>query len=172
MHDELLNAWQAIAQDFSDLQDAGRLTHVAVRLTCAALIGGMLGYEREQSGKSAGLRTYMLVTIGATFFVLVPQLEGVADMSRVVQGIIAGIGFLGAGAILKRAQDNEIHGLTTAAGIWMAAAAGTAVGFGRLGTALVGGLIGFLVLGWLQRLERQLRTASAKTKPTSEDGAQ
>jgi putative Mg2+ transporter-C (MgtC) family protein len=169
MNGELQNPWQAIAQDFADLQDWGRLTHVALRLLCAALIGGLLGYQREQAGKSAGLRTYMLVTLGSAFFVIVPQLEGVTDMSRVIQGIITGIGFLGAGAILKRAQNNEIQGLTTAAGIWMAAAAGTAVGFGRLGTALIGALIGFLILGALYQLERRIKTLASDSRPTGND---
>jgi len=161
MNDELQNPWQAIEQDFADLQDVGRLTHVALRLLIAALIGGLLGYQREQAGKSAGLRTYMLVTLGSAFFVIVPQLEGVSDMSRVVQGIITGIGFLGAGAILKRAEKKQIHGLTTAAGIWMAAAAGTAVGFGRLGTAVIGALIGFVIMGAMHRLEERIRPDDA-----------
>ena len=154
------NPWEALVEDFADVQDIGRLTHVVLRLLLAALIGGLLGYQREVAGKSAGLRTYMLVTLGSAFFVIVPQLEGVQDMSRVVQGIITGIGFLGGGAILKLADDKEIQGLTTAAGIWMAAAAGIAVGFGRLGTALVGAVLGFLILGAVYRFERLMRPGS------------
>ena len=151
------NLWDAVLQDLSDMQDLGRIAHVAFRLMFAALVGGLLGYQREVADKSAGLRTYMLVTLGSAFFVIVPQLEGISDMSRVIQGIITGLGFLGGGAILKLTEDRQIQGLTTAAGIWMAAAAGVAVGFGRLGTALVGAVLGFLILGALYQLEKRLK---------------
>ena len=66
--------WEALAQDFGDVVDLGRLVHVAVRLLVAAALGGVLGYQRESVGKDAGMRTYMLVTVGAAFFVIVPQL--------------------------------------------------------------------------------------------------
>ena len=71
-----------------------------LRLVLAAALGGLLGYEREQRGKAAGLRTHMLVALGAALFVLVPQQSGMSntDMSRVIQGVITGMGFLGAGA--------------------------------------------------------------------------
>lgn len=99
--------WDRIADtviaEFSDAVDAEQITRILLRLLLAALLGGVLGYQREQHGKAAGIRTHMLVAMGAALFVLVPQQGGmeVADMSRVIQGVIAGIGFLGAGAIIK-----------------------------------------------------------------------
>jgi putative Mg2+ transporter-C (MgtC) family protein len=93
------------------------LLRVFLRMTLAALLGGLVGLEREMTGKAAGLRTHMLVSLGAAMFVLTP-LEvgmGVGDLSRVIQGVVTGVGFLGAGAILKRDEEGKIHGLTTAA---------------------------------------------------------
>ena len=87
--------WSTVQSEFSDIPDATQITRIMLRLLVAALLGGLLGYEREQHGKSAGVRTHMLVAMGAALFVLVPQIGGAqADaMSRVVQGVIAGIGF-------------------------------------------------------------------------------
>ena len=96
-----MGVWQEIANtiqdEFSDLPDAGRMTRIILRLSIAAILGGVLGYEREQKGKSAGLRTHMLVALGAALFVLIPQQAGAtdADLTRVLQGLIAGVGFLG-----------------------------------------------------------------------------
>jgi putative Mg2+ transporter-C (MgtC) family protein len=91
--------WQqigaTIVSEFSDLPDAAQITRILLRLSLAALLGGMLGIEREQKGKAAGVRTHMLVAMGAALFVLLAQQEGMpsSDLSRVIQGIIAGIGF-------------------------------------------------------------------------------
>lgn len=150
--------WEALVQDFGDVADFGRLMHVAVRLLVAAALGGILGYQRESVGKSAGMRTYMLVTVGAAFFVIVPQLEGMPldGLSRVLQGVVAGIGFLGGGAILKLTDDKEVLGLTTAAGIWLAAAIGIAAGFGRVGTALLGTALAFAILSVVYHWERAM----------------
>ena len=103
----------ALRQDFSDLPDAGHVTQVVLRLTVAAGLGGLIGYERERSGKPAGVRTHMLVALGAALFVLVPEQSGVGpgDLTRVLQGVITGIGFLGAGAILKRSDEGHVEGL-------------------------------------------------------------
>jgi putative Mg2+ transporter-C (MgtC) family protein len=93
----------ALSAEFADLADIGEATQVTARLLVAAVLGGLLGLERELQGKAAGLRTHMLVAMGATLFVLVPQMAGmgIADLSRVIQGVIQGIGFLGAGAIMR-----------------------------------------------------------------------
>src|SRR5262245_4080251 len=130
MADPAKGVWEVVAEDFSDLPDAAQVVRLMVRLGLAALVGGCLGYEREMSGKAAGLRTHMLVAVGAALFVLVPQQAGmqIADLSRVLQGLIAGIGFLGGGAILKLSDRVEIRGLTTAATIWLTAAIGVAAG--------------------------------------------
>jgi putative Mg2+ transporter-C (MgtC) family protein len=128
---------------------------MAVRLIAAALLGGVIGYERESLGKAAGLRTHMLVSLGAALFVLAP-LEGgmaMADASRVIQGITTGIGFIGAGAILKRDSERDVRGLTTAASVWLTAAVGVAAGMGRLLLALLAVLLALVILRLLWRVE-------------------
>ncbi len=138
-----------IVAEFSDLNDVTELTRVSVRLLIAAILGGILGFEREQRGKSAGIKTHMLVCIGAALFVLIPQQAGFAsqaDLSRVMQGIISGIGFLGAGAILKGNDEKDLKGLTTAAGIWLTAAIGVAAGLGRESSAILCTLLALTVL--------------------------
>jgi putative Mg2+ transporter-C (MgtC) family protein len=145
-----------IQQEFSDLADASQVTRVSVRLLVAVALGGLLGYERETAGTAAGLRTHMLVALGAALFVIVPLQGGmpIVDMSRVLQGIIAGIGFLGAGAIIKLSQDREIRGLTTAASVWLTAAIGIAAGMGQEMTAILSTLIALFILALLRRKSR------------------
>src|SRR5690349_8384677 len=91
---------EAVGRDFSDLSGLANLVQVALRLALAAVLGGLLGYERSMRGRPAGLRTHMLVSLGAAAYLLVPQQAGMAvgDLSRVIQGLLTGIGFLGAGA--------------------------------------------------------------------------
>ena len=143
--------WLTLVAEFADIEDARQLTQVTVRLLVAALLGAVLGFERELKGKAAGVRTHMLVALGAALFVLVPRMAGADDaaLSRVVQGIVAGIGFLGAGTILKghHQQLDHVKGLTTAAGLWMTAAIGVAAGMGREATAVISTLLALLVLG-------------------------
>lgn len=148
----LTESWLTIQREFSDLGNAEDVTILVVRLTVAALLGGLLGYERETTGASAGLRTHMLVSVGSALFVLIPLQAGmqVQDLSRVLQGVIAGIGFLGAGAILKQKERNDIKGLTTAASVWMTAAIGVAAGMGREGTAVLSALFGIVILAILR----------------------
>ena len=144
--------WEEVAntlvEEFSSLPDAAEVTRVMVRLLLAALLGGIVGYEREHKGKAAGLRTHMLVAMDAALFVLVPERGGmdIADMSRVIQGVVAGVGFLGAGAIIKRHSEEQVQGLTTAAGIWMTAAIGVACGLGREAIALLATLLAIVIL--------------------------
>jgi putative Mg2+ transporter-C (MgtC) family protein len=128
-----------VQREFSDLGDVSDLTRVCLRLTVAVTLGALLGYERESSGASAGLRTHMLVSLGSALFVLVPLQAGMAieDLSRVLQGVAAGIGFLGAGAILKLEAEIAVKGLTTAAGIWLTCAVGVAAGMGLEATAVL-----------------------------------
>lgn len=154
--------WATIYSEFSDIPDISEATRIVLRLGMAIVLGGLLGYERERSGKAAGLRTHMLVALGAALFVLVPLQGGmeVADISRVLQGVIAGIGFLGAGAIIKLSSEREIHGLTTSASIWTTAAIGVAAGMGREATALVSTLIALFVLAVLRRLEKRIEDKS------------
>jgi putative Mg2+ transporter-C (MgtC) family protein len=143
-----------LSAEFSDAVDVEQITRILVRLLLAALLGGILGYEREQQGKAAGIRTHMLVAMGAALFVMVPQQGGmeVADMSRVIQGVIAGIGFLCAGAIIKNKSEENVHGLTTAAGVWMTAAIGIACGLGREMTAVLSTLLALVVLALVPKV--------------------
>ncbi len=116
--------WKILGEEFADLADFEQTARAALRLLLAAALGAVLGYEREQSGKAAGLRTHMLVTLGAALFVMPLQLQGGgADaLSRVIQGTVAGIGFLCAGTILKAGRESRVRGLTTAAGLWASTA--------------------------------------------------
>ncbi|NLB58665.1 MAG: MgtC/SapB family protein [Gammaproteobacteria bacterium] len=145
----------ALASEFA-APDAGTMTVIVSRVLCAAVLGGIIGWEREAKGRSAGLRTHMLVSIGAALFMLAPLLadiEGEA-VTRVMQGIVQGIGFLGAGAILRRERGGRVEGLTTAAGIWMTAAIGMAAGMGQEMVALVTTLVALVVFAVLPRLEK------------------
>jgi putative Mg2+ transporter-C (MgtC) family protein len=149
----------AISSEFTDFATAETAVKVAFRLCLAGILGGLLGYERESQGKAAGLRTHMLVAIGAALLVIGPIVSGAdeASLSRIIQGLIAGIGFLGAGAIIKGNAPGEVHGLTTAATIWFTAAVGVTVGWGRATTAVVAALIALAVLQIIGRGERLLR---------------
>jgi len=121
---------------------------MALRLLLAAVLGGIIGYQRERTGKPAGLRTHMLICIGATIFTLVSIYafgDGV-DPSRVAAGVVTGIGFIGAGAIIFRSSDGYIAGLTTAATIWVAAGIGVAVGSGLYVVAVVATAIVLIIL--------------------------
>ena len=148
---------ETIRSEFADVADAGRVTRILLRLGLAALLGGLLGYEREIHGKAAGVRTHMLVALGSALFVLVPELAGVtdADLTRVVQGVIAGVGFLRAGSIIKSDRNEGVKGLTTAAGIWLTAAVGVACGVGRESTAVLSALLALAILSLVPHVGRQ-----------------
>jgi putative Mg2+ transporter-C (MgtC) family protein len=141
----------------SGLPSGEQAFRVFIRLLAATVLGAVVGYERERTGKSAGLRTHMLVAVSAAMFVLAPLEAGMSvnDVSQIIQGIATGIGFIGAGAILKVAGDREIQGLTTAAGIWMTAAVGLAAGLGRLGLAAIGVALAWIILYIVARIEAQ-----------------
>lgn len=171
MEDLLGRVLVTIQSEFSDLPTLEQFTRVTFRIVVAVSLGALIGWERELRRSSAGLRTHMLVALGAALFVLVPEQSGIgpSDMSRVLQGVIAGIGFLGAGAVLKRDDADEIRGLTTAAGIWVTAAIGIAVGLGREATAVLGTVAVLVILGVLRRFgkrepERQ-RSVGSATRP-------
>ncbi|MDB5920419.1 MAG: methyltransferase [Massilia sp.] len=144
--------WQTILTEFSDLGDVAAMTQVCVRMLVAVVLGAVLGYERESAGAAAGLRTHMLVALGSALFVLIPLQAGMqfGDVSRVLQGLTAGIGFLGAGAIWKSENDKQITGLTTAASVWLTAAVGVSAGMGREGTAVVSALFALAILSLLR----------------------
>lgn len=148
-------ALEELASSFPDTREAVR---IVIRLLAALVAGAIIGWQRERSGKAAGLRTHMLVSLGTALFVLAGAGAGMEHdaMSRVVQGLATGIGFLGAGAILKLESEKRIKGLTTAAGIWMTAALGVAIGLGELGAAALGVVLAWIVLSLLIRLEKSI----------------
>lgn len=134
------------------LPDAATMTVILVRVLAAAALGGIIGWERERKGRAAGLKTHILVSVGSALFVLAPEVAGISggDNTRVMQGIVSGIGFLGAGAILR--DGMRVEGLTTAAGIWMTAAIGMAVGMGQEMLALLTTLLAWLVVAAVPKL--------------------
>lgn len=146
---------------FPDLAQSVRLL---VRISMAMLMGAIIGLQRERTGKPAGLRTHSLVAMGAAMFVIGAIESGMSSdgISRVIQGLTAGIGFIGAGAILKHTDKEEIQGLTTAAGIWATAAVGVAVGLGLLGLAVLSVILIWFVLAGLGILERHLRRSDSE----------
>ena len=156
-----LEIWNTVLTEFSDIPDAAQITRITLRLVVAGILGGLLGYERQQHG-NAGVRTHMLVAIGAALFVLIPQQAGAttADLSRILQGLTAGVGFIGAGAIIVGNKEVQTRGLTTAAGIWVTAAIGVAAGMGRESTAVLSTAVALFVLSvvpWFHLAKRKLQ---------------
>ena len=145
-------------ENFVEFPEAGRVALVGLRLITAALLGGLLGAERESVGKAAGLRTHMLVALGAALFVIAPQQAGLGegDIGRIIQGVAAGIGFIGAGTILKLAEREEIKGLTTAAGIWLTAAIGIAAAITPLWLPLISAACAWIILYVVGKLENMV----------------
>jgi putative Mg2+ transporter-C (MgtC) family protein len=124
----------------------------------AGILGGLLGAERESMGKPAGLRTHILVALGAALFVIGPYQAGLAegDLGRIIQGVAAGIGFIGAGTILKMTDREEIKGLTTAASIWLTAAIGIAAAVGPIWVPVVCATCAWVVLYALGKIESRM----------------
>jgi len=142
---------------------------VLLRLVISTVLGAAVGLNRELHQKPAGIRTHALVCLGAALFTVVGELIAVPRpspdaLSRIIQGVVAGIGFLGAGVIL-RGTSGEVQGLTTAASIWLVAAVGVAVGVGLWLTALTAAGLALLVLAG-QPLERLIHRRSAHRAET------
>ena len=155
--------WEELAAGFPEAEAMARIT---VRLIVAMIFGAVIGIQRERAGKPAGLRTHMLVALGAAVFVIASGEFGMNpdSISRVIQGLVTGIGFLGAGAILKLYDKRAVEGLTTAAGIWMTAALGVAVGLGRFGLALVATLLAWMTLSVVRQMEHILNRGARKSE--------
>jgi putative Mg2+ transporter-C (MgtC) family protein len=137
--------------------DWAQLGQLSVRLIVACGLAAILGLEREVRGRQAGLRTHMLVALGSALFTAIPLQSGAAGVGEIVKGITAGVGFLGAGAILKQESEKRISGITTAAGIWATAAIGFAAGAGFLGSAIVATILAWLILYPLDGVAEPLR---------------
>ena len=136
-----------------DVTHPAGIADIALRLLMATLIGSGIGLDRELRGKAAGMRTHALVSLGAALIVVVTirltpvGFEHIDAISRAIQGIIAGVGFLGGGAILKSSGQAEIvQGLTTAASIWLVACLGIACGAGQWVASLIGLILALLIL--------------------------
>ena len=137
-----------------------------LRIGLAAILGGVIGYERETLDKSAGLRTHMLVSLGSALFMVASILivqdfaeadsQSRVDPTRIASTIVTGIGFLGGGIIFR--QESRVHGLTTAAGLWVAAAIGLACGAGYYIMAGGGALMALVILGLIRPLEKRMDT--------------
>jgi putative Mg2+ transporter-C (MgtC) family protein len=138
------------------LGSAVQLERMLIRVVVAVLLGGLVGIQREHAGKPAGVRTHMLVCLGTAVVVLACAGMGMQQdaQSRVIQGIVTGIGFIGAGSILKLSQERDIQGLTTAAGLWMTAAIGIACGVGTIGIALLSAVLTVILLALAGVIER------------------
>ncbi len=131
-----------------------------LRLPLAAVLGAVIGWERERGGKPAGLRTNMMVALGASTFTLLSigltSTQDAGDPTRIVTGVATGIGFLGAGSIIQ--SRGEVEGVTTAAGIWVVGAIGAACGLGAYLVATVAAVLALVILVILGRLEKKAKS--------------
>ena len=135
------------------------LLSVILRIVTAIIVGGLIGLERGMKHRPAGLRTYMVVCLGACLIMLtnqyIYQATNSGDPVRMGAQVVSGIGFLGAGTIIVT-RRNQIKGLTTAAGLWAAAGVGLAVGIGFYEAAIFGGLAIFVVMTLLQKMDNKM----------------
>ena len=140
---------------------------ILLRLVIALALGGLVGVERTLAGKTAGMRTYALVALGSSLFVLISQIVSAQfigltsfDPLRLASQIIVGIGFIGAGLVFHNNQEMRISGLTSAAGLWVAAGIGMAAGFELYTLALVSALLTLLIFTLLWYVERGFKKLS------------
>lgn len=131
-------------------------------------LGTLLGWERQAEGKPAGLRTHTLVCLGSTLFILTARHAaqafgaGFSDPTRIIHGLVTGVGFLGAGAIMR--QDGAVHGLTTAASVWVVAAVGAAAGVGAYGLATTSAVLALIVLQLYDPLDKWVSSRFGRGK--------
>jgi len=140
---------------------------VIVRLTVSLLLGGLIGLERQFHRRAAGLRTHILVCLGSCLIMLtsiyisdIYKKEGYVDPSRIAAGVITGIGFLGAGAIIREKEKEAIKGLTTAASLWVVAGIGLAAGCGFYVASLYSTVLALITLFFLGYFERNILSKS------------
>ena len=158
--------WQELTRG---LHSGDEAFHVIIRLVAAMIFGGIVGVQRESTRKPAGLRTHVLVSVATAAFIIACSASGMSTdgLSRVIQGIVTGIGFIGAGTILKLSQEHAIKGLTTAASVWMTAAIGVIVGLGSLGIALMVTVLALIILS-LARLEHSIEKQGPENKESGD----
>ena len=140
------------------LTNHDHLLRAFLRLFAAIVLGGLIGLQRVNAKKPGGLRTHILVCLGTTGILLACSSAALSPegVSRVIQGIVTGIGFIGAGSILKLSEEHLIHGLTVSVRIWTTAAVGIAIGLGQIGIALITAVLTILVLAVLAALDRRI----------------
>jgi putative Mg2+ transporter-C (MgtC) family protein len=152
------------------------------RLTLALLVGCLIGMNRQQGGRPAGMRTFMLVSLGAAMFVMIPlQAEGDSPyaatnaLSRTIQGVASGVGFIGAGMILQQSREElgklEVKGLTTAATIWVAAGLGAAIGCGLWQMGVIGMIWTLVTLSGVKKIQKSVRVKNFKEDKTEQPQA-
>lgn len=141
------------------IPDLQQMLRVGGRLLAAMLVGAVIGMQREQVGKPAGLRTHVLVAVGTAIYVIACVEYGMHEdaLSRVIQGVVTGIGFLGAGTIFKLEDKQIIRGLTTAASVWMTAALGVVVGLGQFALAFLTTALAWIVLSTFAKMEERMK---------------
>lgn len=134
---------------------------IMIKILLSALLGGMIGFEREIHKHEAGLRTHILVSLGSSLIMLtslyvfdIYKDKGVVDPSRIASGVVTGIGFIGAGAIIRYGM--AVRGLTTAASLWITSAVGLAIGCGFYLAGIFSTIVVIIVLFFLRELERKL----------------
>jgi putative Mg2+ transporter-C (MgtC) family protein len=143
---------------------------IVLRVVAAAVVGGLVGLNRDLHGKPTGVPTLGLVGLGSALVVLaVAGGSDSAAASRVIQGIVTGIGFLGAGVIIRPYAKGKVHGLTTAACVWLTAALGAACGLGAWRVVAVGVPMAFLLLLFGKRLERLSEYVSREMSSEAEE---
>ncbi len=140
------------------LTNRDQLLRVLVRLFVAILCGGLIGLQKVRATKPSGLRTHTMVCLGTTVVLLSCLFAGISleGASRAIQGIVIGIGFVGAGSILKSSEEHLIHGLTASVRLWTTAAIGIAIGLGQVGIALIATILIILLLRTISALEGRM----------------
>ncbi len=150
---------------------------IVARLVLSVVVGGAIGLNRDLHHKQAGVRTNALVSLGAALAILVVAPPGIDDAhridatSRVIQGVLTGIGFLGAGVILRDPESRRVSGLTTAAAIWLAALLGVAAGAGAYVPVFTALVLGLLAIACGGPFEKWFRRVTGTASPKSADDA-
>jgi len=151
---------------FRGITETEMLVRFLVRILAALIFGALIGLQRASVGKAAGMRTHVLVSTGTCLFVVSAIGGGFGDdaISRIIQGIITGIGFIGAGTIVKGDQESQVQGLTTASGIWMTSGIGVVTGLGMVGLGFIGTIMALVILMLAERFEVVMRIRKPASK--------
>jgi putative Mg2+ transporter-C (MgtC) family protein len=155
---------------------------IGSRLLMALLVGCLIGLNRQKGGRPAGMRTFMLVSMGSALFVMIPlQAEGDSPfaatnaLSRTIQGVSTGVGFIGAGLILqdssRESAQPKVRGLTTAASVWIAAGIGAAIGCGLWQMGLMAGVLTLVTLSGVKRLSWAFRSRQSREESNAQESS-